>query len=92
MKISGYVLEELAGRLEGDFAQGLSELKALLKRYADDTEAKEMAQRLEKAEKKERKAVLEEVKELAHLRKLENSGGSATLPFYRKKEGTAGTR
>lgn len=92
MKISGYVLEELAGKLEGDFAQGLLEFKKLLGKYQDDAEAKEIAQRLEKADKKERKLILEEMKELAHLRKLENSSGSGTLPFYRRREGTAGTR
>ncbi len=94
MKISGYVLEELVEKIEGEFAQGLSELTALLKRYADDAEAKDIAQRLEKADKKERKIILEEAKELAHLRKLENSGGSGTLPFgdYRRKETPAQTR
>lgn len=92
MKISGYVLEELAGKLEGDFAQGLLEFKKLLAKYQDDAEAKEIAQRLEKADKKERNIILEEMKNLAHLRKLENSGGSGTLPFYRKKEGVSGSR
>lgn len=94
MKISGYVLEELVGKMEADFAQGLSELAALLKRYADDAEAKDIAQRLEKADEKERKAAIEEMKELAHLRKLENSGASGSLPFgdYRRKETPAQTR
>jgi len=89
MRISGYVLEDAAERLNENLEAGLAELKGLLIKYKDDSEVKEIAQRLEKTGAK---SEIEELKNLAQLRKLENSGGATSLPFYRKKDGTAGSR
>lgn len=91
MKIGGYALEEIVNMMAGDFAQGLAELKRMLKRYKDDGEAQEIARRLEAGEKME---ALEELRALADSRKLEDSGASGSLPGgnYRRAERTEQAR
>lgn len=94
MQISGYVLEEKIELLKKDLKNGKKELEAILKKYPQDTEVLELAARLEKAGKEERARIIDELGNIAYLRKKESSEGGASLPFsdYRGKKENSSTR
>ncbi len=94
MQISGYVLDEKIELLKKDFKNGKKELGMILKKYQQDNEVLELAGKLEKAGKEERARIIEELGNIAYLRKKESTEGGGSLPFsdYRGKKENSSTR